>query len=264
MSTAYSVGLKNHDLPNYTAPYHELIISKDLENAISTADIIQEQGPENVDFKTELWSKVERHCPPDALLWSSSSGIPASIQSTHMKDRSRLIVVHPFNPPHIMPLLELVPSQYTNASAVSRSMAFWKSVGRTPIVLRKETTGFVANRLAFALLRESIHLVNEGVISVKDLDDLVTSSMGPRWAIAGPFKSYHAGGGLGGLEGFFRNIGATIQGCWDDVGAINVGEGWEQEIFRQTKEAYSVVDMGDRDKKTRNVLDAIQSEGKSD
>jgi 3-hydroxyacyl-CoA dehydrogenase len=208
---------------------------------------------------SSLWPKVEQDCPSKALLWSSTSGIPASIQCADMKDPSRLIVVHPYNPPHIMPLLEIVPSPATDQEVIARTMEYWKDTVQMPLVLKKETTGFVANRLAFALLREAIHLVNEGVASVKDVDDLMASSMGPRWAVAGIFDSYHAGGGVGGLEGFFKNIGGTVQACWDDIGILNVGEGWEEDIFRQTKETYGVLYTKERDDKTRRVLDAAKT-----
>lgn len=233
-------------------------IDYDVIRAVSEADIIQEQGPENADFKIALWPRVEMHCPPHALLWSSTSGIPASTQSSQMKDPSRLLVVHPYNPPHIMPLLEVVPSPQTSPDVISRTMTFWGEMGRSPVVLKKESTGFVANRLAFALLREAIHLVNEGVASVEDIDEIVQTSMGPRWAVAGPFKSYHAGGGKDGLEGFFKNIGQTVQACWDDGGTVNVGEGWEEEVFMQTEKAYGIVDTGDRDFRTQRVLDAVK------
>lgn len=158
-----------------------------------------------------------------------------------------------------MPLLEIVPSPTTDPSVIDRTLSFWKKYkDRTPIVVKKETTGFIANRLAFALLREAIHLVNEGVASVQDIDDLMTSSMGPRWAVAGIFKSYHAGGGEGGLEGFFKNIGGTVQGCWEDGGRVNVGEGWEKEVFRQAREGYGEVDLRERDGLTRRVLEAVR------
>lgn len=251
--SGFSVAIEDRD----SSP--ELIINNDLKSAVAEADVVQEQGPENVSFKALLWPKVEKYCPLKSLLWSSTSGIPASIQSADMKDPSRLIVVHPYNPPHIMPLLEIVPSPITDPDVISRTLEFWKDRDRTPLVLKKETTGFVANRLAFALLREAIHLVQEGVADVKDIDDLITSSLGPRWAVAGIFKSYHAGGGAGGLEGFFKNIGNTVQACWDDIGHVNVGEGWEEDIFAQTEEAYGVVDTEERDQKTRKVLDVTRS-----
>ena len=236
-----------------------LVIDNDLKNAVSKASIIQEQGPENEAFKITLWPKVEQHCLPGALLWSSTSGISASIQSTNMKDRSRLIVAHPWNPPHVMPLIEVVPSSYTSPEVISRTMEFWKSMGKVPVLLQKETTGFVGNRLAFALLREAIHLVNEGVASVEDIDSVMQNSLGPRWAISGPFKSYQAGGGAGGIEAFFKNIGGTVQACWNDAGKANIGEGWEENIYNQTKEAYGIVDTKGRDAKTLRVLDAARS-----
>lgn len=235
-------------------------IATSLPSAVQNATIVQESGPENAPFKIDLWAEVEKHAPKDALLWSSTSGIPASQQSAKMADPSRVLVVHPYNPPHIMPLLELVPSPSTTPSVIQRTKLFWEELGRTPIVLRKEVTGFVANRLAFALLREAVHLVDRGVVSVQEVDQIVQSSMGPRWAVAGPFKSYHAGGGAGGLEGFFENIGGTVQGCWDELGTPRVGGGWEEKIFREAREAYGVVDVGERDRVTRRVLGVLEEE----
>lgn len=243
-----------------------LQIVSDLREAVQNSSIIQEQGPENIPFKQKIWPEIERYAPPDCLLWSSTSGIPASVQSAHMLNKHRLVVVHPYNPPHIMPLIEIVPSPDTDSKVVVRTEEYWKGLGREPVVLRKETIGFVANRLAFVLLREAIHLVNEDVISVPDLDRLVESSMGPRWAVAGPFKSYHMGGGAGGLEGFMKNIGGTVQACWDDAGDEKVGDGWEQDVFHQTKEAYGVVktsQFSERDAITKEVFAATSKKRRS-
>lgn len=237
-------------------------IATSLPDAVKSASIIQESGPENAPFKINLWAEVEKHAPKDALLWSSTSGIPASQQSSKMKEPARMLVVHPYNPPHIMPLLELVPSPETSADVIQRTQDFWRSRGRVPIHIKKESTGFVANRLAFALLREAVHLVDQGVVSVEELDEIVQSSMGPRWAVAGPFKSYHAGGGPAGLEGFFKNIGGTVQDCWSQLGTPNVGDGWEEKIFAQAKDAYGEVDTGERDRITRRLLQVLEEERK--
>ncbi|GME24345.1 3-hydroxyacyl-CoA dehydrogenase [Neofusicoccum parvum] len=254
-------------LPKYLSASQQgceasLRLTDSLPDAVRDADIIQEQGPENLAFKASIWNEVVKHARPDALLWSSTSGITASAQAEAAglgeAAAARLVVVHPYNPPHIMPLLEVVPGAKTNAETVEKTLAFWKARGREPVVLKKECPGFVANRLAFALLRESIHLVNEGIVSVEELDRVVQASMGPRWAVAGPFKSYHAGGGPGGLNAFFKNIGGTVQGCWDDSGKESVGGGWEPNVFRQAQEAYGVVDTAQRDRLTRDVLDAAQ------
>ncbi|EMD66016.1 hypothetical protein COCSADRAFT_35946 [Bipolaris sorokiniana ND90Pr] len=231
-----------------------------LQEAVQNASIIQECGPENLLFKQSLWSEIERFAPQDALLWSSTSGIPASLQSQRMQDKSRLLVVHPYNPPHIMPLLELVPSAETCEDVIQRTKQFWVENGRVPVHIKREITGFVANRLAFALLREAIHLVHQGIVSVEEVDNIVEMSMGPRWAVAGPFKSYHAGGGEGGLEGFFRNIGGTVQACWEDGGRISVGGEWEKIVFEQAKEIYGVIDIEERDRITSKVLEAVRGE----
>jgi len=253
-------------LPKFLPDCHKqlawsLTLTSDLASAVQNASIVQEQGPENAHFKKAIWEEVERHAPKNALFWSSTSGIPASVQNERMMDKSRLLVVHPYNPPHVMPLLELVKSPQTSEDLIQKTLAFWRRREREPVVIKEECTGFVANRLAFALLRESIQLVNEGVVTVEEVDKIVQSSMGPRWAVWGPFKSYHAGGGAGGLEGFFKNIGGTVQACWDEGGKVNVGEGWEKQVFQQAQEAYGVVDTEERDKVTRRVLEAVE-EGK--
>lgn len=238
----------------------KITIASSLQEAVENASIIQESGPENLPFKKDLWRQVEQYAPKDALLWSSTSGIPASKQAEDMEDKSRVIVVHPYNPPHIMPLLELVPSPSTDPAVISRTQEFWHARGRVPIHLKKEVTGFVANRLAFALLRESIHLVNEGVVGVEELDQIVESSMGPRWAVAGPFKSYHAGGGAGGLEGLFKNIGGTIDAVWKDAGREVMGETWEENVCEETAATYGVVDTAERDRITTRMFEVIQEE----
>ncbi|CAN9325075.1 unnamed protein product [Alternaria alternata] len=219
-------------------------IATSLESAVEDAHIIQESGPENLAFKKELWANVEKHAPEHSLFWSSTSGIPASEQAQDMQDKSRLLVVHPYNPPHIMPLLELVPSPDTSKEVIQRTQEFWTLHWR------------------LHSLREAVHLVDEGVVSVEELDSIVESSMGPRWAIAGPFKSYHAGGGPAGLEGFFKNIGGTVQDCWQDSGKPNVGDGWENKIFRQSQDAYGTIDVSQRDRLTRRVLEVLR-EGKN-
>lgn len=165
-----------------------------------------------------------------------------------MKDPGRLVVVHPFNPPHIMPLIEVVPSPATPEELVQKAVVYFEEIEYKPVVLRKECKGFVINRLAFALLREACHLVREGVLDVEGIDKIVENSLGLRWSIKGPFASYHDGGGKGGLEAFVANLEGTIQSCWDDAGKMNmqdpslVNEGkWKDDIIKQTKETYGEV-----------------------
>lgn len=246
---------------------HTLILSPTLADAVSNADIVQEQGPENIAIKQSLWADVESLAPPTALFWTSTSGIPATVQSKKMKNPNRLLVVHPYNPPHIMPLLELVPTPGTDLegkdSDVQRTLQYWRRLDRDPVVLKEEVEGFVANRLAFALLRESIELVNRGVATPEEIDRVVQQSMGPRWAVRGPFWSYHAGGGEGGLRAILKNIGDTIQSCWDDAGKPDLKgpnglSPWVEPLIENVEKSYGKLgkeQLGDRDSKTRKVLD---------
>ena len=244
-----------------------LLLCASLEEACQSATIVQEQGPENPTFKQSIWPQVEQLVSPTTHLWSSTSGIPASVQSRYMNDKSRLLVVHPFNPPHILPLLEIVPSPTTSTAEVDFVREYFTSLrsGHRPIVIHKEVPGFVGNRLAFTLLREACSLVNEGVITAADLDTLVESSIGPRWAVQGPFKTYNLGGSTGGLAAFFANLSGTIQDVWDDQKPVSFGKigeevqpAWEQQVVSQTEEAYGRPDSkayAIRDEALRKVLD---------
>ncbi|KAK2800537.1 hypothetical protein FQN50_008082 [Emmonsiellopsis sp. PD_5] len=248
-----------------TISISQINLTTSIATAVSNphTKIIHESGPENLPFKRSLWHTVTKHAPPTAILWTSTSGIPASLQASELSDsdKRRLCVVHPFNPPHILPLLEIIPSPHTSADVVAFTMDFWKHArGRQPILVRKEITGFVAGRLAWALLREAIQLVEMGVVGVEELDRVMETSMGPRWAYAGPFKSFHAGGGEGGFEGLMRNVGGTVQACWDDGGRVNMGGEWEGEVFRRVREVYGVPDLGERDRANRRVLEVVEEE----
>ena len=249
-----------------------LRIFSSLEEVCQGATIVQEQGPENLEFKKSTWQGVEKLVSPSTHLWSSTSGIAASLQSQAMVDKTRLLVVHPFNPPHIMPLIEIVPSPDTNPEEVAFAKAFFKSMpsGHRPVVIHKEIPGFVANRLAFSILREACSLVDQDVVSAQDIDTIMEASLGPRWAVQGPFKSYNMGGGTAGLQWFLSNLSGTIQNVWDTSAPVDFDasglapadgsrpEGWEEKVIRQTTEAYGLPDPAQfavRDEALRKVLD---------
>jgi 3-hydroxyacyl-CoA dehydrogenase len=264
-----------------------LHFSSSLREAVQQATIIQEQGPENLSFKQSTWAEVLQHVSPTCHLWSSTSGIPASQQleqlvSSNINDhsglsetmiqsaRKRLLVVHPFNPPHIMPLLELVPSPSTAQSALHFARSYFKSASpiHTPIPINLETKGFIANRLSFILFREAISLVSQGVCTVEELDDVMKSSLGVRWAVGGVFEMYNFGGGKKGMEGFLENIGGALNEVWRDVdgagedkGRVMMdGEGsdeWKEKVVRQTREVYGVPGEAEirwRDESLRKVV----------
>jgi 3-hydroxyacyl-CoA dehydrogenase len=260
-------------LPNYLPPTHppvptlfssgRLVLSPTLSAACTlSTDVVQEQGPESADFKTSLWPQIEALVSPSCHLWSSTSGIPASVQSSQMTNPGRLLVVHPFNPPHIMPLVEIVPSPTTPEVEVEVASYYFDRIGHSPVVIGKETTGFVANRLAFVLFREACRLVQQGVVRAEDVDRIVEGSIGLRWGIKGPFASYHDGGGANGLEGFLENVGRTVEDVWKE-GEGPLEDGWKEMVVKQTESAYGPVspqNFVERDRITRRVLEVIREE----
>lgn len=193
-----------------------LFFEKDLAVAVSQADYIQENGPENRDFKANLWKEVEAHAPNHTFFLSSSSGITATQQATQLTKPERLIIGHPFNPPHLMPLVEVVPGIQSDQSYIEHVLNFYSALGKSPKLLKKEVAGFVANRLQSAIFRECVALVQQGVVTVDELDDIVTTSLGIRWASGGPFLAFHLGGGAGGITHFLEHLTPTMELVWKD------------------------------------------------
>ena len=238
-------------------------IHSTLETACCQSTIVQEQGPESPSFKQALWADVEKIAPPNAHFWSSTSGIPASKQISKMENKSRLVVVHPFNPPHVMPLLEIVPSPTTDRAEIHFACNYFRQVSpsHVPVVIKKEISGFVGNRLAFAVLREACYLVDQDVISVKDLDQIMKSSLGPRWALSGVFESYNAGGGEDGFRGFMSKLESTIQEVWDDLGAIHMtGEDskWRDNVISLVEEGYEPVISAQTKEKEASLREVLR------
>src|SRR5277367_2137770 len=213
--TLASLGLPTEDLTQVTGA---LRFEGDLASAVAGADVVQENGPERADLKQQMWSQIEDAAPPEALFASSSSGIPATTIGEGMRQPERLLIGHPFNPPHLIPLVEIVPGARTDPAVVERAVAFYRGLGKKPQVLSKEIPGFIANRLQSALFREAVYLVAEGIVTEQELDDVVTSSIGMRWAVAGPFQTFHLGGGPGGLPDFLVHLGKQLEASWKGLG----------------------------------------------
>jgi ketoreductase RED1 len=196
----------------------------DQARAVAEADVVQENGPERLDLKHQIWATIEANAPAGALLLTSTSGIPATDIATGLQRPERLVVGHPFNPPHLIPLVEVVPGEKTSPETVQRAVEFFTGLGKKPIVLGKEVPGFVANRLQAAIFRECVHLVAEGVVTEQQLDEVVTSSLGQRWAVSGPFLSFHLGGGPGGLPHFLEHFGPGLRKRWGQLGTPDLDE----------------------------------------
>jgi 3-hydroxyacyl-CoA dehydrogenase len=183
-----------------------LTFTSNMKEALSTADFVQENGPERPDFKIKLFADMDDATPPDSLIASSSSGITMSVIQSKCKRPERCVIGHPFNPPHIIPLAEVVGGAKTSLDAIQRAMEFYASIGKKPIHLRKEFPGHVANRLQAALYREVAYLIEQDVLSVEDADDAVSWGPGLRWGVMGPSLQWHIGGGAGGIQHFMQHL----------------------------------------------------------
>ena len=183
-----------------------LTFTTNMKEALSQADLVQENGPERPEFKIKLFADMDDATPADSLIASSSSGITPSVMQSKCKHPERVLVGHPFNPPHIMPLVEVVGGARTAPEAIHRAMAFYVSIGKKPIQLRKEIPGHVANRLQLALYKEVMYLIEQGVLNVADADAAVSWGPGLRWGIMGPSLQWHVGGGAGGIKHFLEGV----------------------------------------------------------
>jgi 3-hydroxyacyl-CoA dehydrogenase len=196
-----------------------LQFTDNLDAAVAGSDLIQENGPERIDFKKDLYERLDRILPPNVIIASSSSGLTMSaVQSACDDHPERCVIGHPFNPPHLIPLVEIVGGAQTSEETIRRVTEFYNSLGKRTIRLRKEVPGHVANRLQAALYREIVHLISEGVVSVTDADTAVCWGPGLRWGIMGPNLLYHLGGGQGGIEHFFEQFSGPMTAWWSALG----------------------------------------------
>jgi 3-hydroxyacyl-CoA dehydrogenase len=197
-----------------------LEFTADTAQALAGADLVQENGPERLEFKQKLYEQLDELLPPQAIIASSSSGIPMSqIQLGAKQHPERCVIAHPFNPPHLIPLVEIVGGAQTSEDTIVRARAFYDSIGRRTVRLNKEMPGHVANRLQGALAREVYHLVTEGVVSAADVDAALSWGPGLRWAIMGNMMLNHLGGGPGGIEHFFAQFAGPMQTSWKTLGS---------------------------------------------
>src|ERR1700758_1841120 len=192
----------------------------DMKKALCEADFVQENGPERQDFKIKLFADMDAATAPDAIITSSSSGLTMSTMQSACKYPERCVIGHPFNPPHIVPLVEVVAGAKTSPETVERALAFYASIGKKPIHVRKEVVGHVANRLQAALYREVVYLIEQGVLDVADSDVAVCWGPGLRWGLMGPNLLFHLGGGPGGIQHFMEQFSGPLATWWKDLGTI--------------------------------------------
>jgi 3-hydroxyacyl-CoA dehydrogenase len=202
------------------ASQSRLAFTGDLPAAVGAADLVQENGPERIDFKKKLYGQLDELLPADVIIASSSSGLTMSeIQSGCKLHPERCVIGHPFNPPHLVPLVEIVGGAKTSEATIQRAFDFYTGLGKQAIRLRKEVPGHVANRLQAALAREVYHLVADDVVSVADVDKALCWGPGLRWGIMGNVLLNHLGGGQGGIEHFFEQFTGPMTAWWKVLGS---------------------------------------------
>jgi 3-hydroxyacyl-CoA dehydrogenase len=207
-----------------------LTFTSNMKEALSNADFVQENAPERPDFKIKLFAEIDDATPTDSIIASSSSGITMSVIQSGCKHPERCVIGHPFNPPHMIPLVEVVGGKKTSPDAIKQAMAFYAAIGKKPIHLRKEMIGHAANRLQAALYKEVVYLIEQGMLSVEDADAAVSWGPGLRWGVMGPSLLWHLGGGEGGIRHFMEHLMDPLAAMMKSLGNPEITSEVKQTI----------------------------------
>ncbi|MDD1506811.1 3-hydroxyacyl-CoA dehydrogenase NAD-binding domain-containing protein [Pseudomonas sp. CNPSo 3701] len=199
----------------------QLRLASGLGDALQGATLVQENAPENIALKQALYADMEALLPAQAIIASSTSALTWSELAPGMREPRRLITAHPFNPPHLVPLVELYG---IDAIVLDKAEALYRSVGRHPVRLKKDAVGHIANRLASALWREAVHIVAEGIADVAEVDAALVHGPGLRWSVTGAHMTYHLGGGQDGIAHYLRHLGPSQERRWASLGAPRLDE----------------------------------------
>jgi carnitine 3-dehydrogenase len=207
-----------------------LTFSPDMSRALAQAEWVQENAPERPDFKIKLFAQMDEMTPPDSILASSSSGITMDVIQSGCKRPERCVIGHPFNPPHVVPLVEVVGGAKTSEATIERAMAFYADIGKKPVRLHKALPGHVANRFQAALYKEVLYLVQQGVLSVADADVAVCYGPGIRWGVMGPSLQWHVGGGQGGIQHFMEHLMDPLAAMMKTLGTPEITPQLKQTV----------------------------------
>ncbi|MDA8101435.1 MAG: 3-hydroxyacyl-CoA dehydrogenase NAD-binding domain-containing protein [Nitrospiraceae bacterium] len=237
-----------------------LTFSASIPDVVHEADFVQENGPERLEIKRSVLAEIETSLAQDTLIASSSSGLLISEVQEGMKHPERMVLGHPFNPPHLIPLVEVLGGRHTSLENVDKALAFYTEIGKKPIRINKEVPGHVANRLQTALWREMFHLVSTGVASVKDIDTAISQGPGLRWALLGPFLNLHASGGSGGITHVLEHLGPAMREWSRSLGEYPETDDYITTMAEGVEEELSGFDwtetLRERDELVIRLLDA--------
>ena len=204
------------------ASQDRLTFGTDISEILSGVDFVQENGPERLDIKRDLIAHIDAATPDHAIIATSSSGILISSIQDAAKHPERVVLGHPFSPPHLIPLVEVLGGKLTSNDAVERTLAFYASTGKKPIRIRREIKGHVTNRLQAAIWQEAFWLVEQGIATVADIDTAISHGPGLRWALLGAFLNLEIAGGSGGLAHLLEHLGPPMESWWTDLRTVHL------------------------------------------
>lgn len=232
-----------------------------LSDAVSRCDFVQESGPEMLHAKKRLFKEICRLAPLDAIVATSSSGLAISDIQGDCIGPERCLIGHPFNPPYLIPLVEVVAGAMTLDKFVDRAIELYRRLGKLPVRLSSEIQGYVANRLQNALFREAVYLVESGAATVEEIDQAIARGPGLRWALMGPFQTFALGGGDGGMEDYFEKFDDELRLAWRDLGSPRLTEAAKRTIIEGVEriQAGKTLDdwIADRDRRLARILKAV-------
>lgn len=237
----------------------------DKADMVKGCTLVLENAPEREEVKVPLLAELDALAGPDAIIASSTSSLLLSRIAADCTNKARVIIAHPFNPPHLLPLVELFGA---DTCVVKRAAGLFRACGKRPVVMKKEMIGHIANRLTSALFREALYILEQGVASAEDIDACISEGPGLRWALMGPFLGYHLGGGLpsgdnpGGIEHYMKHLGPTQVTRWADHGTPEMSDDFVEQIINEVKamtHGESIEDMAERRDRLLNALLTLKS-----
>ncbi|MEU0098432.1 3-hydroxyacyl-CoA dehydrogenase NAD-binding domain-containing protein [Streptomyces sp. NPDC006267] len=240
-----------------------LTVAATLEDAVADAQFVQESAPEKLDLKRDLLARLDAAAPAGTVIASSTSGYPMTDMQTEAADPGRLVVGHPFNPPYLIPLVEVVGGERTAPAAVDWASRFYTVAGKSVITMEREVPGFIANRLQEALWREALHMVAQGEATVREIDASITEGPGLRWAVMGPMLTFALAGGEGGMAHMLDHFGPSLKSPWTRLEAPELDRALYDAVVAGCEEAAdgrTIADLvAERD---RGVIDVLRATGR--
>lgn len=240
-----------------------LTVTATLEEAVAEAQFVQESAPEQLELKRGLLARLDAAAPAGTVIASSTSGYPMTDMQTEAADPGRLVVGHPFNPPYLIPLVEVVGGERTTPAAVDWASRFYTVAGKSVITMDREVPGFIANRLQEALWREALHMVANGEATVAEIDASITEGPGLRWAVMGPMLTFALAGGEGGMAHMLDHFGPSLKSPWTRLEAPELDRALYEAVVAGCEEAADgrgIADLvAERD---RGVIDVLRATGR--